>query len=185
MPSSWVAENDYIAVLDGKWMLCIWDLGSLWWLLARSASSKDFSVVLGASFKLLQIIPWQVALECVSVCWIIASSRISSPSAGWAAMFLLRTVQWKHTGVLSPLKMGACTDPCSFLLVTGRCARCGENVVGEGTGCTAMDQVFHVECFTCMMCKNKLRGQPFYAVEKKAYCEPCYIVSTCGIFFVR
>jgi len=41
-----------------------------------------------------------------------------------------------------------------------------------------MDQVFHVECFTCMMCNNKLRGQPFYAVEKKAYCEPCYIVST-------
>uniref|UniRef100_A0A670KG37 LIM zinc-binding domain-containing protein n=1 Tax=Podarcis muralis TaxID=64176 RepID=A0A670KG37_PODMU len=57
----------------------------------------------------------------------------------------------------------------------GRCARCGENVVGEGTGCTAMDQVFHVECFTCMTCSNKLRGQPFYAVEKKAYCEPCYI----------
>ncbi|NWS96797.1 LPP protein, partial [Mionectes macconnelli] len=57
----------------------------------------------------------------------------------------------------------------------GRCARCGENVVGEGTGCTAMDQVFHVECFTCMTCKSKLRGQPFYAVEKKAYCEPCYI----------
>ncbi|KAM6443895.1 lipoma-preferred partner isoform 1-T6 [Liasis olivaceus] len=57
----------------------------------------------------------------------------------------------------------------------GRCARCGENVVGEGTGCTAMDQVFHVDCFTCMICRNKLRGQPFYAVEKKAYCEPCYI----------
>ncbi|XP_058700317.1 lipoma-preferred partner [Poecile atricapillus] len=57
----------------------------------------------------------------------------------------------------------------------GRCARCGENVVGEGTGCTAMDQVFHVECFTCITCKSKLRGQPFYAVEKKAYCEPCYI----------
>ncbi|XP_064241691.1 lipoma-preferred partner [Passer domesticus] len=57
----------------------------------------------------------------------------------------------------------------------GRCARCGENVVGEGTGCTAMDQVFHVECFTCIMCNTKLRGQPFYAVEKKAYCEPCYI----------
>ncbi|XP_019359017.1 PREDICTED: lipoma-preferred partner [Gavialis gangeticus] len=57
----------------------------------------------------------------------------------------------------------------------GRCARCGENVVGEGTGCTAMDQVFHVNCFTCMTCSSKLRGQPFYAVEKKAYCEPCYI----------
>lgn len=57
----------------------------------------------------------------------------------------------------------------------GRCARCGENVVGEGTGCTAMDQVFHVDCFTCINCNNKLRGQPFYAVEKKAYCEPCYV----------
>ncbi|XP_074860881.1 lipoma-preferred partner isoform X3 [Carettochelys insculpta] len=57
----------------------------------------------------------------------------------------------------------------------GRCARCGENVIGEGTGCTAMDQVFHVECFTCMTCGNKLKGQPFYAVEKRAYCEPCYI----------
>ncbi|MGH0141084.1 UNVERIFIED_CONTAM: hypothetical protein FKN15_021379 [Acipenser sinensis] len=56
----------------------------------------------------------------------------------------------------------------------GRCSRCSENVVGEGSGCTAMDQVFHVECFTCVTCSRKLRGQPFYAVEKKAYCEPCY-----------
>uniref|UniRef100_A0AAQ4RC80 LIM domain containing preferred translocation partner in lipoma n=1 Tax=Gasterosteus aculeatus aculeatus TaxID=481459 RepID=A0AAQ4RC80_GASAC len=57
----------------------------------------------------------------------------------------------------------------------GRCASCGENVVGEGTGCTAMDQVFHVDCFVCMTCSSKLRGKPFYAVEKKAFCEPCYI----------
>ncbi|XP_078524298.1 lipoma-preferred partner [Lissotriton helveticus] len=57
----------------------------------------------------------------------------------------------------------------------GRCSRCGENVVGEGTGCTAMDQVFHVDCFTCMTCNNNLRGHPFYALDKKAFCEPCYI----------
>ncbi|KAL2090068.1 hypothetical protein ACEWY4_014756 [Coilia grayii] len=65
----------------------------------------------------------------------------------------------------------------------GRCASCGENVVGEGTGCTAMDQVFHVDCFVCMTCSAKLRGKPFYAVEKKAYCEPCYIntLETCNI----
>uniref|UniRef100_A0A3Q3LNW0 LIM domain containing preferred translocation partner in lipoma n=1 Tax=Mastacembelus armatus TaxID=205130 RepID=A0A3Q3LNW0_9TELE len=65
----------------------------------------------------------------------------------------------------------------------GRCANCGENVVGEGTGCTAMDQVFHVDCFVCMTCSTKLRGKPFYAVEKKAYCEPCYIntLETCTI----
>ncbi|XP_029002522.1 lipoma-preferred partner [Betta splendens] len=65
----------------------------------------------------------------------------------------------------------------------GRCASCGESVVGEGTGCTAMDQVFHVDCFVCMTCGSKLRGKPFYAVEKKAYCEPCYIntLETCTI----
>lgn len=65
----------------------------------------------------------------------------------------------------------------------GRCASCGENVVGEGTGCTAMDQVFHVDCFVCMTCSSKLRGKPFYAVDKKAFCEPCYIntLETCTI----
>uniref|UniRef100_A0A8C1NVX6 LIM domain containing preferred translocation partner in lipoma n=1 Tax=Cyprinus carpio TaxID=7962 RepID=A0A8C1NVX6_CYPCA len=65
----------------------------------------------------------------------------------------------------------------------GRCASCGENVVGEGTGCTAMDQVFHVDCFICMTCGSKLRGKPFYAMEKKAYCEPCYIntLEACNI----
>nr|XP_061790715.1 lipoma-preferred partner homolog isoform X1 [Nerophis lumbriciformis] len=65
----------------------------------------------------------------------------------------------------------------------GRCASCGENVVGEGTGCTAMDQVFHVDCFVCMTCSSKLRGKPFYAVDKKAYCEPCYVntLETCSM----
>ncbi|XP_069501497.1 thyroid receptor-interacting protein 6-like [Ambystoma mexicanum] len=67
----------------------------------------------------------------------------------------------------------------------GRCARCGENVVGDGTGCVAMDQVFHEDCFTCISCHCRLRGQPFYAIEKKSYCEACYIVtlekcSMCG-----
>lgn len=59
---------------------------------------------------------------------------------------------------------------------TGRCARCGDNVVGDGSGCIAMEQVFHVECFTCITCHTRLRGKPFYALEKKSYCENCYIV---------
>ncbi|XP_053715345.1 thyroid receptor-interacting protein 6 [Synchiropus splendidus] len=57
----------------------------------------------------------------------------------------------------------------------GRCARCGDNVVGDGNGCIAMEQVFHVECFTCITCHARLRGQPFYALDKKSYCETCYI----------
>ncbi|XP_029436731.1 thyroid receptor-interacting protein 6 isoform X3 [Rhinatrema bivittatum] len=59
----------------------------------------------------------------------------------------------------------------------GRCSRCGENVVGDGTGCIAMEQVFHVECFTCIACRGRLRGQPFYCIDKKSYCEACYIVT--------
>ncbi|XP_061815289.1 thyroid receptor-interacting protein 6 isoform X2 [Nerophis lumbriciformis] len=57
----------------------------------------------------------------------------------------------------------------------GRCARCGDNVVGDGSGCIAMEQVFHVECFTCITCHARLRGQPFYALDKKSYCETCYV----------
>lgn len=57
----------------------------------------------------------------------------------------------------------------------GRCARCGENVQGDGSGCVAMEQVFHVECFTCITCHARLRGKPFYALDKKSYCESCYI----------
>ncbi|XP_051510135.1 thyroid receptor-interacting protein 6-like [Myxocyprinus asiaticus] len=57
----------------------------------------------------------------------------------------------------------------------GRCARCGDNVLGDGSGCIAMEQVFHVECFTCITCHARLRGQPFYALDRKSYCESCYI----------
>lgn len=43
-----------------------------------------------------------------------------------------------------------------------------------------MDQVFHVECFTCATCHSRLRGQPFYAIDRRSYCESCYIVSVEG-----
>ncbi|XP_045577659.1 thyroid receptor-interacting protein 6 isoform X2 [Salmo salar] len=57
----------------------------------------------------------------------------------------------------------------------GCCARCGDNVLGDGSGCIAMEQVFHVECFTCVTCHAHLRGHPFYALDKQSYCESCYI----------
>uniref|UniRef100_A0A4W5MWE2 Zyxin n=1 Tax=Hucho hucho TaxID=62062 RepID=A0A4W5MWE2_9TELE len=57
----------------------------------------------------------------------------------------------------------------------GRCARCGANVLGDVSGCIAMEQVFHVECFTCVTCHTRLRWQPFYALDKQSYCESCYI----------
>lgn len=146
-------------------MICIWGLDTCWSLASRSSNRTDISTVLGASFKPLGLFIWAAVRVPSSgaICFVDGAATSPLPHMGWPSL---------------KLGLGACFDRCPFPLVTGRCARCGENVVGEGTGCTAMDQVFHVECFTCMMCNNKLRGQPFYAVEKKAYCEPCYIVST-------
>ncbi|KAJ9598667.1 hypothetical protein L9F63_010682, partial [Diploptera punctata] len=57
----------------------------------------------------------------------------------------------------------------------GVCTACGERVVGEGSGCTAMDQVYHIACFTCQHCAIQLQGKPFYALEGKPYCEEDYL----------
>ncbi|KAM4820682.1 thyroid receptor-interacting protein 6 [Thomomys bottae] len=67
----------------------------------------------------------------------------------------------------------------------GRCGGCGEVVVGDGAGVVALDRVFHVGCFVCSTCRAQLRGQHFYAVERRAYCEGCYVAtlekcSTCS-----
>lgn len=62
-------------------------------------------------------------------------------------------------------------DPDFF----GMCHKCGERVLGEGSGCTAMDQVYHIRCFTCHICQKELRGKPFYAMDGKPYCEEDYL----------
>lgn len=67
--------------------------------------------------------------------------------------------------------MANSSDPDFF----GICSKCGEKVSGEGTGCTAMDQVFHISCFTCFVCQTPLQGKPFYAMDGKPYCEEDYL----------
>lgn len=57
----------------------------------------------------------------------------------------------------------------------GICVKCGERVIGENSGCTAMDQIYHISCFTCMQCQINLQGKPFYALEGKPYCEEDYL----------
>ncbi|KAI2807655.1 hypothetical protein BLOT_005593, partial [Blomia tropicalis] len=57
----------------------------------------------------------------------------------------------------------------------GMCNKCGEKVVGEGSGCTAMEMVYHIKCFTCFECHKELRGKSFYAMENSPYCEECYL----------
>lgn len=65
-----------------------------------------------------------------------------------------------------------------YFYFLGICTKCGEKVVGEGSGCTAMDQVYHIRCFTCCDCAVQLQGKPFYALEGKPYCKEDYLVMT-------
>ncbi|XP_035223164.1 lipoma-preferred partner homolog isoform X1 [Stegodyphus dumicola] len=59
--------------------------------------------------------------------------------------------------------------------VIGMCYKCGEKVLGEGSGCTAMEHVYHISCFTCHICHKELRGKPFYAKDGKPFCEDDYL----------
>ncbi|XP_059478731.1 lipoma-preferred partner homolog [Neocloeon triangulifer] len=57
----------------------------------------------------------------------------------------------------------------------GICSQCNEKVIGEGSGCTAMDKIYHIRCFTCHHCQIPLQGKPFYGLEGKPYCEEDYL----------
>ncbi|XP_037024287.1 lipoma-preferred partner homolog isoform X2 [Bradysia coprophila] len=57
----------------------------------------------------------------------------------------------------------------------GTCVECGERVVGENSGCTAMEQIYHIKCFTCCQCQMPLQGKPFYAFDGKPCCEEDYL----------
>lgn len=59
--------------------------------------------------------------------------------------------------------------------IYGICVKCGEKVIGETSGCTAMNEVYHIQCFTCCHCAINLQGKPFYALDGKPYCEEDYL----------
>lgn len=71
--------------------------------------------------------------------------------------------------LVQSMNMGADTE--SF----GICVQCGKKVIGEGSGCTAMEQIYHIECFTCCQCQINLQGKPFYALDGKPCCEEDYL----------
>lgn len=58
--------------------------------------------------------------------------------------------------------------------VFGICIKCDGKVVGESSGCTAMGNMYHVQCFCCYRCNTNLQGKPFYAVEGQPFCEVDY-----------
>lgn len=56
----------------------------------------------------------------------------------------------------------------------GTCCQCN-GIVTEALGCTAMEKIYHISCFTCHQCQTSLQGKPFYALEGKALCQDDYL----------
>lgn len=81
----------------------------------------------------------------------------------------------KEVDVLTDLLVQGMSDNSEENDIYGICAQCGCKVEGEGTGCSAMDKVFHISCFGCFVCKVNLQGKPFYSLEGKPYCEEDYL----------
>ena len=59
----------------------------------------------------------------------------------------------------------------------GQCAKCGQSVTGSSEACQAMGEVYHNDCFKCVVCSRVLRGKPFYRVQDQVYCEEDYLVN--------
>ena len=59
--------------------------------------------------------------------------------------------------------------------IFGPCSKCLELIVGEGTGCMARNQLFHIKCFTCHKCDCQLQGQPFYPLDGKVRVNFVYL----------
>lgn len=61
-------------------------------------------------------------------------------------------------------------DPDNY----GTCCKCNA-IVTEASGCTAMENIYHIACFTCQQCQISLQGKPFYALDGKPFCEEDYL----------
>ncbi|GFN96397.1 lipoma-preferred partner-like protein [Plakobranchus ocellatus] len=57
----------------------------------------------------------------------------------------------------------------------GVCGRCLQTISGDTNACSALDNVYHIGCFTCVGCNVPLQGKSFFAMETKPYCEACYV----------
>lgn len=88
--------------------------------------------------------------------------------------------------------------PCSIAFTvhvfTGVCAMCELPVIGEETGCLALDEIFHNSCFKCNKCckdivtlilitkilclslDKTLSGTSFFVKDGLVLCERDYLV---------
>ena len=60
----------------------------------------------------------------------------------------------------------------------GQCTKCGRPVTSSSDACQAMGELYHNECFKCVICSRILRGKAFYRIHDQVYCEEDYLVRT-------
>ncbi|CAG2180576.1 unnamed protein product, partial [Oppiella nova] len=56
--------------------------------------------------------------------------------------------------------------------VKGPCIACGMYIVGSLV--TALDEMWHPECFTCVNCDTILKAYNYQVQDNKQYCKPCH-----------
>ena len=60
----------------------------------------------------------------------------------------------------------------------GQCTKCGQPVTGSSDACQAMGELYHTDCFKCILCARILRGKAFFRIHDQVYCEEDYLVRT-------
>ncbi|VDM96001.1 unnamed protein product [Thelazia callipaeda] len=73
----------------------------------------------------------------------------------------------------------------SVTFISDNCCKCGESISNDRPGCTALNQAYHVTCFTCVQCNKQLAGGSFYNVDGTPLCKEDYTktlerCSSCG-----
>ncbi|XP_016944212.2 uncharacterized protein Zyx isoform X1 [Drosophila suzukii] len=101
-----------------------------------------------------------------------ASQSLYTNDNGRSKCYIDNTV---HKNNEKGLSNSVAPDPIQEFENYGRCVKCNSRVLGESSGCTAMDQIYHISCFTCTDCQINLQGKPFYALDGKPYCEYDYL----------
>ena len=60
----------------------------------------------------------------------------------------------------------------------GQCTKCALPVTDSSEACQAMGELYHNDCFKCVLCARILRGKAFYRIQDQVYCEEDYLVRT-------